>query len=715
MKEKDLNGSASRKALNASIDCLLRPRSVALIGASATPGSLGDSVLRNLENAGYKGNLYLVNPKRSMIRERQCFASIDDLPEGVDCAVLAIPGGAVLEAANACARRGVRSLIVFSAGFAESGEAGKSAQRELARLAREHNTIVEGPNCLGLVNYVDGIPLTFVVTPLGKPGDVPGVAIVSQSGALAAVFAVNMRHHGIQLTYSVSTGNEAALGVEDVVEHLIGDAHTRVMALVVEQLRSPKRFLQLARCARESGKFIVLLHPGSSSAARVSAATHTGAMAGNYEIMRTLVSRAGVIHVESMEELVDVSQILFSSRKLPRGGAAIFAESGAFKALALDLCERIGLELPQLTGKSYEQMREALPEFILPSNPLDLTAQALVDPDLYRRALTPILEDDRFGSVVLGIILTDASTTALKLPPILDSIRTLKPDKPVIFAAMDEGAPTVSHALDELRKIAVACFPSPERALRALGHVTALAAREGRRGITEVPQAHDLPIEAGVIPEYRSKAILARLGIPIPEGRLVRNIDEAVGIACTLGFPVALKAQSAELPHKSDAGGVVLNISSEEALAEGWAALHSNLATHKSGLVLDGVLVERMGETGVELILGARNDAEWGPVLLVGFGGVMAEGLGDTRLLPADLSIEEFCEELDRLRCAPLLRGFRGSPPMDVRAGARILGALGQLIRSVPTIQEIDLNPVVLYPEGRGAVALDALIVAAAK
>jgi len=358
-----------------NFDRLLKPRSIALIGASATPGSLGECVLENLEQSGYAGGLYLVNPKRPVIRGRASLGSIDELPEGVDCAVLAIPGSAVLASARACAENGVAGIIVFSAGFAEAGEEGRAAQRELSRIASEHGMILEGPNCLGMVNYVNRIPLTFVVTP-PQPG-VPerGAAIVSQSGALAAVIAVNMRHHKIPLTYSVSTGNEATSGVEDFLEHLIGDEPTHVFALVVEQFRQPKRFLELARRARAAGKFIVLLHPGRSKAACASAATHTGALAGDYEVMHALVTHAGVIHVESMEELVDVTQILVRCHELPRGGPVIFTESGAFKALALDLCEQVSLALPALSSNAEISLREALPAFIPPSNPLDLTAQ----------------------------------------------------------------------------------------------------------------------------------------------------------------------------------------------------------------------------------------------------------------------------------------------------------------------------------------------------
>ncbi len=331
---------------------------------------------------------------------------------------------------------------------------------------------LEGPNCLGMVNYVDGIPLTFVVTPPQAQIDRPGAAIFSQSGALAAVISVNMRHHRIPLTYSISTGNEAATGIEDFVEHLLEDASTRVFALVVEQFREPQRFLELARRVRDAGKFIVLLHPGRSKAARVSAATHTGAIAGDYEVMQTLVAHAGVIHVESLEELVDVVQIVVRCAEPPRGGAAVLTESGAFKAHAMDLCGAIGLNLPALSKSCEDKLRKALPAFIPPSNPLDLTAQGLVDPDLYRRTLPPIMEDDGFGSIVLGIILTDAKTTRLKLPPILSAIEALKPRKPVVFAALDEGAPFDFPELDALRELGVACFPSPERALRALALVT---------------------------------------------------------------------------------------------------------------------------------------------------------------------------------------------------------------------------------------------------
>jgi acetate---CoA ligase (ADP-forming) len=695
-----------------AIERLLKPRSIALVGASASPGSLGESVLLNLERMQYAGDLHLINPNRAAIHNRPCLPSIDALPMDVDCAVLAIPFSAVVESARACVRKGVGSLIVYASGFAESSEEGKAAQRELSRLAIEHNTVIVGPNCLGVVNYVDSVPLTFVVTPPQPAAHRPGVAIISQSGALAAVLAVNMRHHGIPLTYSISTGNEAAFGVEDAIESLIGDRSTRVIALVVEQFRGAKRLLRLAERVRAAGQYIVLLHPGSSHAARASAVTHTGAIAGNYQVMRTLVARAGIVHVESLEELVDVSQILTLCGLLPCGGVALFTESGAFKALALDLCERIGLDLPAFSGRGHQQMRDALPSFIPVTNPMDLTAQGLVDPTLYSRTLPPILEDDSFGSVLMSIILTDPTTTGHKLPHILDALRSLKPSKPIVFAAMDEGAPLGDEYTSALRQLGVACFPSPERALRALGHVTRLARQEPASDPIESSAAIEIPVTYGTLPEYRSKQILTDLGIRVPEGSIARNVDEALAIACKITFPVALKAQAASLAHKSDVGGVILNVPDEAVLREKWEELHQRLAINCPGIALDGVLVERMAPKGVELILGSRNDPDWGPVLLAGFGGVLAEAIKDVRILPTDLRREEIIAELGKLQCAPLLRGFRGLLPLDVSAVADILMSLGRLMRSCSQIQEIDINPVVVYSQNSGAIALDAVIVA---
>jgi acyl-CoA synthetase (NDP forming) len=696
------------------LDRLLKARSVAIVGASEKPGALGNSVLRNLERHGFAGDIYLINPKRDEIAGRACLKSIDALPMGVDAAVLAIPGAAVLDTVRSLAARDVGAAVIFSAGFAEGGEEGMAAQAEVARIAAESGMIVEGPNCLGMVNYVDGVSLTFVETPALKLGDKPGIGIVSQSGAMAVVLGTMLMAKDLGISISVSTGNEAASGVEDYVDYLLDDPNTQVIGMIVEQFRKPARFLALAARARAAGKPIVLLHPGKSSAARESAATHTGAMAGDYQVMRTKVERAGVVLVDSLEELGDVLDVALHCGAIPAGGTAVLTESGAFKALTLDLCEALDLPLPAMEAATAERMRAAIPDFIPVSNPMDLTAQALVDPDLYRRTLAPLLDDPAFGSVILGIIQTDETTARLKFEPIIAAIEALAPAKPVIFAGLDEGADVPPAYLHALRAAGVPYFPSPDRAFRAVAQLARLAGRDFSAA-SAAPVAIDLPAAGGVIPEYRAKQLLAPHGIGFPAGRFAETLEEAQAIADEIGYPVVIKAQAAALSHKSDAGGVILGLGDADALAAGWDRLASNIATHVPGLVLDGVLVEAMGARGTELIVGARNDAEWGPVILVGFGGVQAEILQDVRLLPADLTRDAIVAELRRLKSGAILDGYRGSAALDVGAAADLVMALGRVLAGTPAIREIDLNPVIVYPAGKGVVALDALILADAQ
>jgi acyl-CoA synthetase (NDP forming) len=394
---------------------------------------------------------------------------------------------------------------------------------------------------------------------------------------------------------------------------------------------------------------------------------------------------------------------------LPSGGTAVLGESGAFKALTLDLAEDIGLTLPELHDDSNPALRAAMPDLIPVSNPLDLTAQALVDPGLYERTLSALLPDERFGVIMLAIIQTDPSTASRKFPPIIAAIETLKPAKPIIFTGVDEGAEVPADYISRLRTLSIPYFPSSDRALRAIARLAQFAARDLSASDAKPAKADGLPL-GGVVPEYRAKEILATLGIPFPDGHFAATIQEAKVAAAKIGYPVVIKAQSAALSHKSDAGGVILNIADAEALAKAWEQLHASVATYDSAIKLDGVLIERMGKRGVELIIGARNDPEWGPVILAGFGGVQAEILQDVRLLPPDLATEAIIAELNLLNSAPLLRGFRGSPALDVAAVADIISSVGKLLLGEPSIREIDLNPVVVYPEGEGAVALDALM-----
>ncbi|WP_237354723.1 acetate--CoA ligase family protein [Xanthobacter sp. YC-JY1] len=689
------------------LDRLLRPRSVAIVGVSSKPGSLGGDVLDNLERFGFAGDIHLVHAREAEVRGRRCVRSTADLPEGVDCVVLAIPAAGVLEAVRGCASRKVGGVIIFAAGFAEQDADGRAAQAELAAISRATGMVIEGPNCLGTLNYADGIPLSFSATE-PHPLAGPGIAVVSQSGIMAAGVRAALHGRGLDVSLSVSTGNEAASGVEDYVEYLVDHDETRVIVLVVEHFRQGRRFLDLARRAHAAGKPIVLLHPGKSGPAREAARTHTGAMAGDHAVMRTLAEAAGVLVADTLEELIDLSECLQRCRQRPFGGVSVLGESGALRALILDYCEEISLVLPQPEGQVAQALASLAPGLILPVNPLDLTAQALVDPSLYARALAPLLEDPRSGAVLLAISLTSPGMAKRKMPPLLDLIRTFADRRALIFAMLGDDAGIGDAYIDAVRALGVPFFRSPERALRALARLSAWAARPVRES-APVPAGEPLPL--GVMPEYASKSVLEAAGVPMPPRILAPTVEAAGAAAESLGYPVALKAQAPGLPHKSDVGGVVLNLRDPAALAEGWEKLNANIAAAAPGIALDGVLVERMASAGTELILGARNDPDWGPVLAVGLGGVFAEALGDVRLVPADAEPADIVLALRQLKSAKVLGPFRGAAARDVTAVGRIAAALGAFMRAHPEVAEVDINPLMVFAEGEGALPLDALIV----
>lgn len=326
-------------------------------------------------------------------------------------------------------------------------------------------------------------------------------------------------------------------------------------------------------------------------------------MAGDYQVMRAKVERAGVVFAETLEELGDIAEIALRCPTVPAAGVAVMGESGAFKALTLDLAEALDLDLPAVADDDAPALRAALPDFVGVSNPLDITAQGLVDPDLYHRLLAALFDDDRFGSIVVGVIQTDPVKMGIKLPPILRAVRELQPTKPVIFAGLDEGA-ALGDYVAQLHAAGVPYFPSTERALRALKRLNARARRDFTEcDLASLPVA-GLPAEGGVIPEYRAKALLAPLGLPFPQGAFCASVEQAIAAAARIGYPIVVKAQSADLSHKSDAGGVILNIADDDALRGAWDRLYGNVVAYDAGIALDGVLVERMGKRSVEMIVG---------------------------------------------------------------------------------------------------------------
>ncbi|OYX65982.1 MAG: CoA-binding protein [Sphingomonadales bacterium 32-64-17] len=702
--------TTTRRFTNEQIDRLLRPKSVAVIGASDRHGALGCTLLNNLVQYKFAGEIYPVNPKRDELQGLKVYHSVNELPHGVDCAVLAIPRPFVLDTVRDLAKNGCGAVVIYAAGFSEAGEEGAKDQAELARIAAESGMIVEGPNCLGCTNYVEGIPLTFVETNMKQPG--PGqrsVGIASQSGALAAVLATTLHPRGCYVSTSVSTGNEAASGVEDYVEWLVDDPATNVIAMYVENFRRPAAFLAAARRAREAGKPIVLLHPGKSSKAQESAATHTGAMAGDYALMKAKLTREGVIFADTLEELADIASIAVTCPSLPGANMAVLGESGALRGLAFDLAEDVGLDLVDLNDENSPKIRAVLPDFVPVSNPTDITAIGLSEPEIYTNLLVALLEDDRIGSVVASIIQSDPITSEIKFPPIQKAIETSSGSKPLVFAGVDEGANVPQEYIDGLAAAGIPYFRSTERAYRAIARLADLAKRDlaDRSGAPIALPA--LADEHGVIPEYKAKKLLAD-AVSFPVSQFAPTADEAAAAAEAIGFPVVMKAQAAALGHKSDAGGVILNLKTADEVKAAFTKMYANVAAYNASIKLDGVLVEKMGKMGVEMIVGAKSDPEWGPVVLAGFGGVTAEILKDVKLFTPDLGVEQVKEGLLKLKQAPLLTGWRGSPALDVDALAALIVKVGQVMTGNPSIREIDLNPVIIHPAGEGVVALDALM-----
>jgi acyl-CoA synthetase (NDP forming) len=687
----------------------MRPRSVAIVGASAEPDSIGGAVLANLDRCGYRGEIHLVSRRASEINNRRCVSTIDELPEHIDAAVLVVPQPAVVEAVAACGRRRIGSAVVFASGFAEVDEAGRAEQERLVQTARAAGVRLLGPNCIGFTNFADGVALTFEAIAPEPIAGRPAVGAVAQSGALAGCLRLALMSKGLGVSHAVSTGNEADLATEDFLAFLLDDAQTRAIALFVEQIRRPQLFLSLAERAKSLAKPILLLHPGKSMRARASANSHTGALAGDHAVMSTLLRHQAVLLVDTLEELIDAADLLARGRP-PAGGAGIVTSSGAIKGLAFDFAETIGLDLPALAPPTLAALKATLPPFAPLDNPVDVTAQVLKDPTIWTHAARALLADSAIGS--LAMVWPPGSPTQAMgkanavLPAIAES------GKLAVVVALGDESPLPAEFFTLLRAHGVPLFRSPERALRALALATAYgrALQVPRDAAPIMAQAMQPLPRSGVLPEYIGKTCLAALGIRVPAGRLATDLAAAKAIASAIDYPVVLKAQASALTHKSDAGGVVLGIEGESALARAWERISDNMM--RAGIATEGMLVETMAPPGLEMIVGARRDPDWGPVLMVGHGGIWVEALRDVRLLPADLPQARVLEEIGRLKGAGLLRGARGHPPADMEALAETVARVGALIRARPEVMEIEINPLVVLAAGAGVIALDALIVA---
>ncbi|HXQ50087.1 MAG TPA: acetate--CoA ligase family protein [Stellaceae bacterium] len=692
-----------------SVARLLRPRSVAIVGASPDAGAIGNNVLVNLERSGFTGEIHLVSRNRTEIAGRPCVRTIDDLPPGIDAVVLVVPEAAVLEAVEACVRRQAGSAVVFASGFAEGGAEGRDKQARIEDAARGGGLVLCGPNCIGFTNFVDGVALTF--EPLqneGGPRASTGALVLAQSGAMTTNLRLALLAKGVPVAQAISTGNEAVAGVEDFLADALERDAISLVALFIEQVRRPRLFLELMRRARAKRIPVVMLHPGRTARARDAALSHTGALAGDHALMTTVLEGESVLLVDTLDEMFDATALLARWPNPSSLGAGIVTNSGAFRGIALDLCAETGLDLPALAPDTAAKLKAMLPAYAAIDNPLDITTIGLAQHDIFGKTAQTMLDDPAVGALIAAFIPGSAQLQMVRARSLLPVIAASA--KPVAFALFGDETPLSPDFTRTVREAGVPLFRSPDRALRATARMAAYGRLLERKRRAAPGDAKSAPLPGrGNIPEYRAKAWLAALGIAAPEGALARDEAEAQTIAQRIGFPVVLKAQSPHLPHKSDAGGVIVGIGDAARLGAAWAALHANLARARPGLALDGVLVEAQARPGLEMIVGARRDPDWGPVAMIGLGGIWAEALRDVRLIGPDLDEDAILAEIGRLKGAAMLAGLRGSPRRDARAVAQVAATLGDVMLAYPDLVEIEINPLVV--DEAGAVALDALMV----
>ncbi|HWE71705.1 MAG TPA: acetate--CoA ligase family protein [Stellaceae bacterium] len=701
-----MSETSSRKA----IDRLLRPRSIAIVGASAEPGAPGFRVLANLEAVGFSGDVHLVTRRVAEINGRHCVPTIADLPQGIDAAVLIVPEAAVADAIAGCVERGIGGIALFSAGFAETGDEGRAKQEKIAALAREAGIALEGPNCMGFSNFVDRVSVSFgaVETEIIAAG-AQGAAVIAQSGAMMGNIASALGAKGVAVNYTISTGNEAVTSAEDFLEAVLDDPQTQIFVLFLEQIRKPAHFLDLVAKARQLGKPVLLMHPGSTERARESARSHTGALAGDYAVMQTVLRHVGVVQVETMDELIDTATLLARWPKGATKGAAIVSNSGAVRGIALDFCKGTGLDVPKLSAETEAALRPILPTYVPVDNPLDLATAGMGQGDIYGRTARIMLADDNIGCAIMAMV---PGTPALQMAKANSLVPlVLEQTRPIAFVIMGDAVPLTTEFDRLIADSRIPFFRSPDRAMRAMAHLYHYGRRLERLESAVTPTASAPPLPGhGSIPEHRAKEFLRAAGIAVPQGALAPNIIQARAIASRLGYPVALKIQSPDIPHKSDVGGVMLGILTPDALDTAWEQMETRVAASCPQAKIEGVLVERMASPGFEMILGARRDRDWGPIVMVGLGGIWTEALEDVRLFPAGLSPDAIVEEIAQLKGAKVLAGVRGAPPLDVAALAETAAKLGAMMLARPELDEIEINPLIVRPRGAGVLALDALM-----
>ena len=697
-----------------AVRALLNPRSLALVGATEN-SAWSAALIANLRNLGYAGQIHLVNPRYPTQFGMPCHPSVGAIGSPVDCAYVMTGAAAVPAVIEDVAAAGVGSAVLLTADFSETGAEGAARERALIEQCRRLGVVVQGPNCLGFINYAERIAAYALPVP---PPLIPGrVGLLTQSGALLLHLHRLAHSRAIGLSHIISSGNEAMLDANDFIDFLLDDPSTGVIGALMEGIRDPRRFLEVAGRALKLGKPLVVLKVGSSAAGARSARAHTGALAVEDRVIDAVFAQKGVIRVDTLEQLVETCALLAQPR-LPQGRrVAMLTASGGACGMLGDLAEGTRLEVPDFGPRTKAALNEILPAFGTPQNPLDTTGLIVLDMSLLPRSLDAIAADPGFDSI---LVVWDPPRDAGLNPD-----RTEERLGAIARAVRESPLPAflTSYTAGELTDF------GRDAVLRHQAHFVngmtlAVGALDAAVGYTETRRRllakgdyrwsrNPAEIEgSGPLSELDSLRLLARFGIPVPVERIARTALEAARMAREAGFPVVVKVNSPAIPHKTEAGAVRLHVLTEEEAATAFKEVLAAAAAAVPDAPTDGVLIARQIFPVAELIAGIVNDPQFGPLLLVGLGGIFVEVLVDFSLRMPPIDFDDAVDMLGRLRGKAILEGARGTPRADLHAAASALVRLGQMaVELAGRLEEVDVNPLFVLPEGEGVLAGDALVV----
>jgi acetyltransferase len=684
--------------------------SLAVVGASQNPAKIGYEVLHNILQYEYRGAVYPINPKADEILGLKAYPDLVSIPSEVDLAVIALPAPAVVDVLKQCGDKGIDSVVVISAGFKETGPEGARLEEQLAMRARASGVRVVGPNCLGIIDTTSSLNASFAAgMPLGGH-----IGFFSQSGALCVAILDWALGENVGFSRFVSLGNKMDISETEVMLSMGADEHTRVILGYLESIDDGPRFMRAAREVAET-KPIIVIKSGTTTAGAKAASSHTGALAGSDHAYRAAFKQSGIIRAESMQSLFAYA-LAFATQPLPRGPSlAIITNSGGPGILAADACERSSLHLTPIRKETADRLRAFLPHTASVYNPIDIIGDATQE--RYEKTLEVVLGDDMLHAVL--VLLTP--TAAVDATAVAQSIVSLAKDadKPIITAFMGEKG--VRAARKILQDHGIPSYAYPEDAISALDAMLSYRlwrekpARDYRRYEANTRRVRE--VFASVVRQHRhdlieseARDILKAYGFRLPESRIARTTKEAVRAASEIGYPVVMKIDSPDVLHKSDMGGVRVGLKDEAAVEEAFFEITSNIQLRQPQARILGVMVQEMISQGREVILGITRDLQFGPMIMFGLGGIYVEVLKDIAFRIAPLSVEDADTMIREIQSFPLLRGVRGEAPADIEGIRDALLRLSQMAMDFPEIIEADINPLLVCPEGHGAVAVDARI-----